>query len=93
MKNREKWAKEIIDIALSGDRMGIVKGEPVACPGVDCRTCDIYAICAEDPEAEAAFRREWAEAEAKDKETSADKLRRKLVKHWVWRVQVGKNRR
>lgn len=64
MKNREKWAEEIIDIALSGDWMGIVNGKPVACRGVDCKTCDMFDICSEDPEAEAAFRREWAEAEA-----------------------------
>lgn len=49
---------------ISGDTMGIVKGKPVACHGIDCKTCDMFDICDEYPEAEAGFRREWAEAEA-----------------------------
>lgn len=66
MKNKEKYKDRIIEIMVSGDTMGIANGKPVACHGVICETCDMFDICAEDPEAEAAFRREWAEAEAEE---------------------------
>lgn len=40
MKNREKFAKEILDIACKGNRFGVTKaGEIISCPETDCIEC------------------------------------------------------
>ena len=37
MKNREKFAKEILDIACKGNHFGVTKaGEIISCPETDC---------------------------------------------------------
>lgn len=41
MKNKEKYAKEIMDIACSGNRIAVMKGSGriVPCDGVLCSVC------------------------------------------------------
>ena len=40
MKNREKFAKEILDIACKGNHFGVTKaGEIISCPETDCAKC------------------------------------------------------
>lgn len=40
MLNREKYAKEIIEIAVES-RLAVKDGKPVKCLGVDCTNCDL----------------------------------------------------
>lgn len=47
MKNREKFAKEILDIACSGDRIAMIKGENKLrpCEGLACVRCVFRSGC------------------------------------------------
>ena len=62
MKNKEKYAKEIIEIACSGNAVAVskVNGKPIACENNNCKNCyrynDFY-FCEEE-----RFK-EWAESE------------------------------
>lgn len=43
MLNKEKFAKEIIDIACRGKHMAVVNGKPTACCDIiDCKECIFY---------------------------------------------------
>lgn len=42
MTNREKYAKEILDIACTGSRLALVNGKIHACECVTCGKCDLY---------------------------------------------------
>lgn len=62
MKNKEKYAKEIIEIACSGNILAVSKatGKPIACKKISCEDCNHYnnfPICVEK-----SFRT-WAESE------------------------------
>lgn len=40
MKNREKFAKEILDVVCKGNHFGVTKAdEIISCPEADCRKC------------------------------------------------------
>lgn len=41
MTNREKYAKEILDIACTGSAIGLKDGKPFAC-SVGCSTCEFF---------------------------------------------------
>lgn len=59
MKNKEKYAKEIIDIACSGDRIAVIgkSGRIVSCGSILCSKCLFsYYDCRKKT-------REWAESE------------------------------
>ena len=59
MKNKEKYAKEIMDVACSGDSIAIIKksGRIVPCNGAICSLCLFRGYdCNENT-------REWAESE------------------------------
>ena len=60
MKNKEKYAKEIMDIACSGDSIAVMKksGRIVSCNGIKCSLC---LFCDGDCKEEKI--REWAESE------------------------------
>lgn len=63
MKNKEKYAKEIIEIACSGDSIAIIKetGRIVSCDGNECSLCLFRDYdCKEKT-------REWAESEYVEK--------------------------
>ena len=70
MKNREKFAKEILDIACKGGRLAVIKGNKVIdCDGISCEQClfskfDIFARCCDE---EAPMK--WAESEYVEKPT------------------------
>ena len=59
MKNKEKYAKEIIDIACNGRDVAVCKstGKPIDCVDIVCSKCS-FAVgsCTE-------LRKEWAESE------------------------------
>lgn len=62
MKNKEKFAKEILEIACSGDVLAVSKvtGKPISCKNTrceDCNRCNDFSICEEKR------LREWAESE------------------------------
>ena len=46
MKNKEKYAKEIMNIACSGNRIAMLKksGRIVSCEGTLCSLCSFYSI-------------------------------------------------
>lgn len=60
MKNKEKYAKEIMNIACSGDSIAVMKksGRVVSCNGTKCSLC-LFCDC--DCSKEKI--REWAESE------------------------------
>lgn len=43
MLNREKYAKEILDIVCEGDNFGLQNGRPVPCGNIKCRGCEFYS--------------------------------------------------
>lgn len=63
MKNKEKYAKEIVDVACSGDSIAVTKGSEhiVRCSDITCSEC-LFACfnCAEEV-------KEWAESEYVEK--------------------------
>lgn len=63
MKNKEKYAKEIIEIAKYGQRVAIDRnGKIRSCLGLSCKECVIH----EDIRGKCAIKRqEWFESEAK----------------------------
>lgn len=58
MLNKEKYANEIIDIAIKGKVFGVVNGKPVIENGDSCKRCDFKNIygCTE-------ARERWANSE------------------------------
>lgn len=59
MLNREKYATEILDIACSGDGLGLRDGKLVACSSIDCSKCEFNSAshsCSKRT-------REWANSE------------------------------
>ena len=59
MKNKEKYAKEILEVACSGDSIAIIKesGRIVPCNGTICGLCLFHGCDCEENT------REWAESE------------------------------
>ncbi len=41
MTNREKYAKEILNIACAGKRIAVKNGVPCDCSATDCGECDL----------------------------------------------------
>lgn len=60
MLNKEKYAKEIIEIACSGKRLAVHEGVPTYCDCPDCKHCMVQADCFEYCGDEI---KEWANAE------------------------------
>ena len=58
MKNKEKFAKEIVEIACSGDLVAMHDGVLCGCYGLTCSQCDFSSgrMCREKV-------KEWAESE------------------------------
>lgn len=61
MKNKEKYVKEIVELACDGNRIAIVRqtGEIISCYGLPCRECLFQSDRGQCKEKA----REWAEAE------------------------------
>lgn len=67
MKNKEKFAKEIVEVAIQGGSLAKTKGCIVSCCSISCRSCDFngYNACG-DVSGDVAcgdVRRDWANAE------------------------------
>ena len=56
MLNREKFAKEILDIVCDWEGVAVADGKPRACNETLCGTCDFQGNCREK-------RKEWANSE------------------------------
>lgn len=59
MKNKEKFAKEIIEIACLGEELAVSSGVVRKCRGLPCRECAFYSDEIECNE----MRKTWAESE------------------------------
>lgn len=70
MKNREKFAKEILDIACKGDTIAVTEdNKVVSCCDINCHKClfykpDDYGSCCDDEEP-----MKWTESEYVEKST------------------------
>ena len=65
MKNREKFAKEILDIACKGNHFGVTKaGEIISCPETDCAKC----LFNDDIDCNISLE-QWSESEYVEKNT------------------------
>lgn len=65
MKNREKFAKEILDIACKGNHFGVTKaGEIISCPETDCEKC----LFNDDIDCDISLE-QWSESEYVEKNT------------------------
>ena len=73
MLNKEKYAKEIIDIACNGDSIGMMNGILYPCNTIkSCKHCDFYDIetkilCTENI-------KKWANSEYKEREIDWSKV-------------------
>jgi hypothetical protein len=69
MKNREKFAKEILDIACKGNHFGVTKtGEIISCPETDCIEC----LFNDDYDCDISLE-QWSESEYLEKPTITSK--------------------
>lgn len=59
MKNKEKFAKEIVEIACSGEKLAVSNGVIRKCIGLSCYKCSFYREGIECDE----MRKTWAESE------------------------------
>lgn len=60
MLNKEKFAKEIIEIATSGGTLGVADGKPCVCGMENCNDCDFHpGTCVDQLE-------KWANSEYKE---------------------------
>ena len=59
MKNKEKFAKEIVEIACSGEKLAVSNGVIRKCIGLPCYKCSFYREGIECDE----MRKTWAESE------------------------------
>ena len=73
MKNKEKYAKEIVELACNGNKIAIVRqtGELRPCCGISCRECLFRVGTARCEEKT----REWAESEYIEKPVISKKDR------------------
>lgn len=68
MLNKEKFAKEIIEIATSGKTLGVADGKPCVCSIKNCNDCDFYpGTCVDELE-------KWANSEYKEIEIDWDRV-------------------
>ena len=69
MKNREKFAKEILDVACKGNHFGVTKaGEIISCPKTDCEKC----LFNDDIDCDVSLE-QWSESEYIEKPTITSK--------------------
>ena len=59
MKNKEKFAKEIVEIACSGNKLALYNGEICVCKSLMCSECEFYngGVACDSK------RKAWAESE------------------------------
>ena len=72
MKNKEKFAKEIVDIACSGRSMAVTKENKIVyCSDIDCESCMFDSCGKHIGRSHTCYDRlrEWAESEYVEKPT------------------------
>lgn len=77
MKNREKFAKEIVDIACSGRSMAVTKdNEVVCCDNINCESC-MFDMVEHIGRSQVCLDqlREWSESEYVEKPTITSRER------------------
>lgn len=42
MKNKDLYKREIVEIAISGDKVAVVDNKPVKCSAIKCKECDLF---------------------------------------------------
>lgn len=68
MLNKEKFAKEIVEIVTNGRDLSVVNGKPCSCDDICCTDCDFYNnTCTEGI-------KEWANSEYKEIEIDWDRV-------------------
>lgn len=79
MKNKEKFAKEIMDIACSGSRIAVMKrsGRIVPCDGILCSVCLFSSDCRKNI-------KDWSESEYIEKPVISKKDRA----FWIILVRI-----
>lgn len=85
MKNKEKWAKEIIEIAIRGERIAVHNGNPVPCGEMDCKKCQFGDVDTCDEET-----KEWAETEYEEPKIQPE-IKRLKVDDKILVSEEGKN--
>ena len=71
MLNKEKYAKEILDIVCeTGSRIGIINNTPIKCDNIQCRECK---LCEYDGNCSQEFVK-WANSEYKEREIDWNKV-------------------
>lgn len=70
MKNKEKFAKEIIEVACSGSKLALCNGEIRACKDLTCSECE---FCSRVVPCDSK-RKAWAESEYVEYETDWAKV-------------------
>lgn len=66
MLNREKFAKELVDIAIKGGNLAVVDGKPVECDRInDCRHCYLNPSPGDGSSCR-QNRQKWADSEVSD---------------------------
>lgn len=71
MLNKEKYAKEILDIVCNtGDFPAVIKNKPIECNNIECKNCNLYDY---DYSCSEKFV-EWANSEYKDPEIDWTKV-------------------
>lgn len=76
MKNREKFAKEILDIACNGGSIAVTKdNKVVCCNDINCESCMFDSCSKHIGHSQACYDRvrEWAESEYIEKPTITSK--------------------
>ncbi len=68
MLNKEKFAKEIIEIATTRENIGVTNGKPCVCKNISCDDCDFHIVtCTKELE-------KWANSEYKAIEIDWDRV-------------------
>ena len=94
MKNKEKYAKEIIEVVCDGRILGVnkVTGKPTVCGNISCKNCLRYDGC---NTCAGEVLREWAESEYIEKPVIS-KMDRAFLEYlgenakWITRDYNGK---
>lgn len=85
MLNKEKYAQEIVEIAINGNSIAIVNNKPCSCDNIEwCSNCDLIRGCNSCDE----LLKQWANSEYKEKEIGWSKVPvdTSII---VWRYENG----
>ena len=77
MKNKEKFAKEIVELACNESDIAVSKatGNPIDCSIIECDCCVLYECCTYNDDTCRGALRKWAESEYIEKPVISKKDR------------------